>query len=233
MIIDVVKVFLPSTIAFCVGIFLTPFLTHYLYKYKMWKKKAGKISADGKATVIFNELHKHKEVGTPRMGGIIIWGSAFLTISVIWLLAHFEGGELIHKLDFLSRSQTWVPLSTLIFGALVGLVDDYLEIKGSGGHIAGGLSLSKRLIIVAFMALLCALWFYIKLDVSSLGLPFGRSLEIGWLFIPLFILVTIALYSGGVIDGIDGLAGLSFLSLFRRWGAERSAAGEWEFILEK
>jgi len=34
-------------------------------------------------------------------------------------------------------------------------------------------------------------------------------------------------------DGIDGLAGLSFLSLFRRWGAERDPAGKWEFVLEK
>ncbi len=80
MIIDLVKLFIPATIAFIVGIALTPTVSHYLYKNKMWKKKAGKIAPDGRATPIFNELHKEKEVGTPKMGGIIIWASVFITI---------------------------------------------------------------------------------------------------------------------------------------------------------
>lgn len=32
--------------------------------------------------------------------------------------------------------------------------------------------------------------------------------------------------------GIDGLAGLSFLSQFERWGAERPPNRDWEFFLE-
>ena len=32
--------------------------------------------------------------------------------------------------------------------------------------------------------------------------------------------------------GIDGLAGLSFLSKFHRWGAELLSSREWEFFLE-
>ncbi len=86
MIINVVKIFLPSTVAFVIGILLTPVLTHYLYKHKLWKKKAREIATDGRGTPLFNKLHKDKEVGTPKMGGIVIWGSVFLTILLFSLI---------------------------------------------------------------------------------------------------------------------------------------------------
>jgi phospho-N-acetylmuramoyl-pentapeptide-transferase len=213
MIIDIVKVFVPSMLAFAVGIILTPWISSYLYKHEMWKKKAGKVALDGSATPIFNELHKEKEVGTPRMGGIIIWLSAAIVIIGVWLLASLHI-SLFERLDFLSRNQTWIPLSTLILGALVGMIDDLLEIKGSRDHVAGGLSLKKRLLIVGAIGLLCASWFYFKLGISQIGLPFHHTIELGILFIPFFIFVVIALYSGGVIDGLDGLAGGTFAAMF-------------------
>jgi phospho-N-acetylmuramoyl-pentapeptide-transferase len=215
---DLVKLFIPSTVGFVIGILITPIISHYLYKYEMWKKRAGKVSWDGKDTPIFNELHKHKEVGTPKMGGIVIWLSVLLTISLFWIIARILPFQLPHKIDFLSRSQTWIPLATLLIGAFVGLIDDYLDIRGSRDHISGGLSLKKRLLVVSCIAFVCALWFYTKLEVSSIGLPFGKQIPLGILFIPFFILVVIGLYSGGVIDGIDGLAGGVFASMFAAYG---------------
>ncbi len=152
------------------------------------------------------------------MGGIVIWASVVIVTLGLWIIDHLTGNATISKFDFLSRNQTWLPLSVLLFGALVGLVDDYLEIKGSGGHIAGGLSLRKRLFIVGVISFLCAYWFYFKLGVSSIGLPFAGSVPLGAFFIPFFVLVTLALYSGGVIDGIDGLAGGVFASIFAAYG---------------
>jgi phospho-N-acetylmuramoyl-pentapeptide-transferase len=216
MMIDIVKVFLPAVGAFVLGILLTPFLTGFLYKHKMWKKKAGKTALDGSEAVIFNELHKEKEVNTPRMGGVVIWFSASLVMFIIWLLSHLLPTESTIKMDFLSRSQTWVPLATLLFGALVGLIDDYLEVKDSvNGQRGGGLSLIIRLSAVGFMALLTALWFYFKLDVNSIGLPFGfQEFYLGPLFMLLFIIVALFIYAGGVIDGLDGLAGGVFATIF-------------------
>lgn len=215
MIIDIVKVFLPAVTAFVVGVLLTPILTNFLYKHQMWKKKAGKVDMSGKETPIFNELHKDREVNTPRMGGIVVWASATLTIVGIWLAAQIVGTENALKLDFLSRSQTWVPLATLLVGALVGLVDDYLEIIGSKDQMAGGLSFKKRLLVVGLIALLVALWFHFKLDVNTLGTPeIFPSIYLGLLFIPLFIIVVLATYAGGVIDGIDGLSGGVFAAMF-------------------
>ena len=141
MIIDIVKVATPAALAFFIGIVITPVLAHYLYKHRMWKKKAGKTDLEGKDTPIFNELHKEKEVGTPRMGGVVIWMSSFITIIGIWLFAQIFPTDVTQKLDFLSRDQTWIPLFALITGSLVGLMDDFFEVTGKGSHVAGGLSL--------------------------------------------------------------------------------------------
>ncbi|TSC62398.1 MAG: Phospho-N-acetylmuramoyl-pentapeptide-transferase [Parcubacteria group bacterium Gr01-1014_48] len=218
MILDVAKVFLPSTVSFTIGILTAPLLTHFLYKYKMWKKKAGKVATDGRATPLFNELHKHKEVGTPKMGGVLIWSSVFITIALFKLFSVLIPSEITFKLNFFSQNQTWLPLFTLIVGAGIGLIDDLLEVTGTGGYLAGGLSLKKRLLVVAITGLVGGLWFFTRLEVSSILIPFMGELELGAAFIPLFILVMLALYSGGVIDGIDGLAGGVFACIFAAYG---------------
>ncbi|MFA6552065.1 MAG: hypothetical protein WCT19_01020 [Candidatus Paceibacterota bacterium] len=214
MIIDIVKIFIPATVAFIVGILLTPFWTNYLYKNEMWKKKAGKTTFDGKEAEIFNSLHKEKEVGTPKMGGVIIWLSVFLTVMGVWLTAQIFPGDITTKLDFMSRNQTWIPLFTLIFGAFVGLCDDLMDIRGVKDNLSGGLSFKKRILIVAAISLAIAFWFYFKLDVATVAVPFYGNFFLGWIFIPFFVLVTIAVYSGGIIDGLDGLAGGIFASMF-------------------
>ena len=214
MVIDVVKIFLPLTVSFFLGIIITPFLTGYLYRHSMWKKSAKTVAPDGHGTPIFNRLHKDKEVGTPKMGGIVIWLSATLTMVFIWLLAMIFPNELTHKLDFMSRDQTWLPLVALLVGAFVGLIDDYMEVKGIKGLGAGGLSLKKRIIVVSVVGLLAALWFYFKLDVVTTTLPFFGTVYLGAFIIPFFVLVTVAVYSGGVIDGLDGLAGGIFSIIF-------------------
>ncbi|MDE1924876.1 MAG: hypothetical protein KGH79_01690 [Patescibacteria group bacterium] len=206
---DVMRIFIPATIAFLIGVGLTPFLTHLLYKNRMWKRTGGKNGLDGKPAEVFNQLHKTKEVGTPRFGGIIVWGSVLLTaglLQVLWVFFPDAFGQLA----FISRNQTWVPLAALIVGALVGFVDDLFEVQGRAG-----LKLRIRLLIVAAVALLCAWWFYDKLGVSSISFPFAAGpVELGAWFIPLFVLVALFIYAGGVIDGLDGLAGGVFLTIF-------------------
>lgn len=216
MMMDIVKVILPSVLAFGVGIMITPFLTYYLYHYKAWKKKAGKNALDGRKAEIFNELHKDKEVGTPRMGGVVIWFSSALVISGLWILpVLFPESSLLVKIDFLSRDQTWIPFTAMLFGAFVGLVDDILEVTGKGKYMAGGLSFSKRMSAVVLLGTFCGIWFYQQLNVTTLGMPTAvGDVEIGWLIIPLFVIVMAAVYSSGVIDGIDGLAGGVFSIIF-------------------
>lgn len=216
--LNVVKVLAPTAISFFIGMVLTPLLTHYLYKNKMWKKKVRTKTTDGKEAVEFQKLHKDKEIGTPKMGGIIIWGSAFLAVILVWLASLILPFETFDKLNFLSRGQTWVPLFALIVGAGVGFFDDYFEVNEKVDYIGGGLSLKKRLALVTLIALACGWWFYYKLGITSIAIPFDGLFNIGIFFIPFFILVTLGLYSGGVIDGLDGLAGGVFSSMFGAYG---------------
>ena len=207
---DIVRVLVPAFASFVVGMALTPVLTHYLYKYKAWKKTPGKNALDGAPAHGFNQLHVGHEVRAPRMGGIVVWASVLITIIGIALVARFIPDASILKLDFLSRNQTWIPLATLLVGAFVGLIDDLYVIRPGGE----GLRLSYRLLIVVLLSGFIGTWFWLKLEVTAVNIPFGPPLEIGWLIVPLFVLVSLALYASGVIDGIDGLSGGVFGSVF-------------------
>lgn len=213
--LTIIKVFLPTAVSFLFGVAITPVIAHYLYKYKAWKPKAGKGNGyAGGGTPVFDALHEKTDTNTPRMGGIVIWGSVLLTTFSFALFSHLLPQQFFSTLDFLSRSQTWLPLTALIVGAIVGLADDLLVIRERGSYFAGGLPLSRRLLVVGITATFSAWWFYSKLEVSSVSaLGFG-PLELGALFIPLFVLIAIAVYASSVIDGIDGLAGGVFLFIF-------------------
>ncbi len=217
MISDIVKVFVPTVAAFLIGIGITPLVAHYLYTYKLWKKQSVQKTIDGREALVSALLHKDETKQTPRMGGVVIWLSVTLTALVLWGLARFTDLPLFEKLDFISRNQTWIPLATLLVGGLVGLIDDFLGTQGGqgkGSYIGGGLSLKIRLAVVTGLSLFIGWWFYDKLDVTAIALPFDGILELGVLIIPLFVLVTLFLYASGVIDGIDGLAGGLFTSIF-------------------
>ncbi|MBI2030169.1 hypothetical protein HYT05_00955 [Candidatus Kaiserbacteria bacterium] len=210
MLPGVIHILIPATMTFVVGILITPVVTHYLYKHKAWKKRAGKIALDGTTAEVFNGLHKEQEVRAPRMGGIVIWGSVLITTFVLVILNVFFPSTQTDTLSFLSRSQTWIPLATLIVGAIAGLFDDILTIRPGGS----GLSLRWRLAIVLGLSFIIGAWFWSKLGVTAINIPFVAPLEIGWLIIPFFMLVSLALFASGVIDGIDGLSGGVFASIF-------------------
>ncbi len=212
MVFDLLKVFLPAIAAFWLGISMTPVLTYYLYHYKAWKKKAGKIALDGHAAVEFAKLREETETKTPRMGGIIIWASVLATTLLMWIFAHVWPDSGAAKFDFLSRNQTWIPLTALLLGGCMGLLNDILDVTSKNGE--QGIRLSTRLVFVSLLALFIGWWFYDKLDVTALGIPFNGEWEVGWLIIPFFVLVSVALYASGVIDGIDGLSGGVFASIF-------------------
>ncbi len=210
-ILDAARVLIPFIIAFAVGIMCTPILADNLYKYKAWKKKAGKGNGigDKNGTPLFDMLHKEREVSTPRMGGILVWGAVLITVLGLAVLGMIFDGP-FRLLNFINRGQTWLPLAALLVGGVVGLVDDILEVTRS----RGGLSLRWRLLVVAVFGAFAGWWFYYKLAVSTIGIPLIGAVHLGLFFIPFFMIVTLALYASGVIDGIDGLAGGVFAIIF-------------------
>jgi phospho-N-acetylmuramoyl-pentapeptide-transferase len=144
------------------------------------------------------------------MGGIVVWGSVVVTTLGIAIVAAFTDVRLLDTLNFLSRSQTWVPLAALVIGAAAGLIDDLFTIRPNGE----GLSIAVRLTIVIALSLCIGIWFYEKLDVTTINIPFIAPLYLGMLIVPFFVLVSLAIYASGVIDGIDGLSGGVFGSIF-------------------
>ncbi len=216
LLINIYKVLGLGGFAFFLGLALTPILTHYLYHYKMWRKDVRQQAPDGSAVPIFQSLHAHTETRAPRMGGILIWFTTTLVALIFWLLANIFPEPLFAKLNFLSRGQTWVPLGILLGGAFVGLLDDLFVVFQKGKDRGGGITFTRRVAMILIIALLGAYWFYAKLGASyhMLFIPSIGLINLGPWFIPFFVLVMLASFSTGVIDGIDGLAGGVFASIF-------------------
>lgn len=219
----IIKILFFSTFAFIFAILAAPLLTHYLYKYKLGKK-----TRNNGATPVFSRLHAHK-AGTPTMGGILIWGTVLIFILLFSFLKDLLPGSIFEHLNFLSRSETLLPLGALIITALIGLFDDWLDVRGKGVLGGGGLKLRHRLLIYTFIAVAGALWFYYKLDWTVFHVPFLGNFEIGVWYIPIFIFIIVATsFSVNETDGLDGLAGGTLLIAFAAYGVIAFSLGRYE-----
>ena len=206
--LNVFKVFGLSALAFFFAFFSAPLLTYYLYKHKAWKPVEERKALSGEdASVVSNFYRSYSATPKPRMGGILIWGTVAIISVLFWIFDTTTPLSLFDKLNFVSRGQTWLPIAALIAAALVGLVDDMLVVRKKGSYLGGGLSLRIRITLVLIIGLIGALWFYGPLEARTLFVPFIGDVTLGIFIIPLFMLVMLALFSSGVVDGMDGLAG--------------------------
>ncbi len=228
---EIIKVFTAATLSFFIGISITPIFTHFAFKYKWWKKTGSKgAGLGGGATPVFDSLYGNKEaeVKTPRMGGLLIWVSVALCIFILYILGQVVPGDIASKVSFLSRNQTWLPLFTLILGGLIGLANDLLDIKSSERGVAKGIALRWRIVIVLLVGLACGWWFYTKLGVTAVNLPFVPDLVVGAVIVPIFMLFMLGIYSGGVIDGIDGLSGGVFGTMYGAYALIAFFGGQYD-----
>lgn len=102
---------LSNIIGFClagcvVALAWAPLLIHFLYKYKI--VRSGKYDA-----TLALESRKDK-INTPVMGGLLI----VVTVAALTFLFNWN------------RQFTWVPIGVMLFAALLGGVDDILNIFG-------------------------------------------------------------------------------------------------------
>ena len=163
-VIDIIKSFGLFALSFIVAMFLTPVLTHVMYKYKLWRKEVRTVSPDGSKTPLFAKLHKDRETRVPRLGGALIWITTLFLAFSLWSVAQISSSAFWTKATFLSRNQTWLPIFTLVASSLLGLADDLFQVLGKGSYVAGGIKFRHRLFVVFLIALTGAVWFYYKLD---------------------------------------------------------------------
>ena len=219
----IISILILSTLAFIFALGWTPMLTHFLYKYKVGKQ----IRNNGN-TPIFSKMHAHKS-GTPTMGGVLIWVTLLIFLVVFYYLDSFTQNEVWSWLNFFSREETLLPLGVLLATALVGLVDDWLDVRGKGVWGGGGLNMKYRLLIYTLIAAVGAWWFYFKLDWAVLHVPFLGNFEIGWWYIPFFLFVIIgSAFSVNETDGLDGLAGGTLMTSYASFAVISFMLGRYE-----
>lgn len=207
-----------TALAFILAFALAPILTHFLYKYRLGKQ----IRTEG--APIYAGLHQ-KKAGTPTMGGIMIWLTVLFLILIFWILSKFGINSFIGRLNFLSRSETLLPLGALIASALVGLLDDFLGVFHIGPK-GGGLRMKHRIVIYTIIALFGAWWFFSKLERDIVHIPFVGDFSIGAWYIAAFVFVLVATaFSVNETDGLDGLAGGTLLTAFGAYGVIAYSAG--------
>ena len=174
-----------------VATILTPLYTKVAYKYEFWKKQRDTALTGEKAS-IFHKLHAAKHAKhIPTMAGMI----AVVTVALITLIFNWD------------RAQTWLPVAAMLGAASVGLLDDIFNLRGIGKTL--GLQAKVKFGLVLLIGLAGGLYSFIKLGYSTLDIPFvAANIEVGWLFVPIFILVVLAsANSVNMTDGLDGLAG--------------------------
>jgi phospho-N-acetylmuramoyl-pentapeptide-transferase len=188
---DVQQVFILGFLGFVVSMLLTPIYTTMAFRGQWWKRQRT-TSMTGEAAPIYAKLHaaKHRR-NIPTMAGIIF----VLATLLVTLLGN------------LSRDGTWLPLAAMAGAGLIGLLDDIINIHSLKGGIAGMRARVKSLLLI-IIALIGGWWFYSKLGVTHIDIPFWHSIDIGWLIIPLFVLVIYSTANAvNITDGLDGLAG--------------------------
>jgi len=218
----IIKIFFLTALAFIITILWTPALTYFLYKFKLGKK-----IRDAESAPIMSQLHAHK-AGTPTMGGLLVWVTTLVLAIFFYALAQWSGWEIFMRLNFLTRSQTLLPLGALVASALVGLFDDILNIRGVGPK-GGGLQMRYKLLIYTAIALAGAFWFYFKLDWDLIRIPFVGDFQIGLWYIPIFVFIIVATaFSVNETDGLDGLAGGLLASAFSAFGIIAFTQGRYD-----
>jgi phospho-N-acetylmuramoyl-pentapeptide-transferase len=205
-----VHILLLGFLSFLLSMAFTPLYTTAAYQWKWWKKQRTEAWSGGAATV-YNKLHaaKHKR-NIPTMGGIVF----VLAIVAVTLLGNLQ------------RSQTWLPLAGLIGAGAIGLIDDLLNIKSTGG--VAGMSAKVKFLLYSLVALVGGWWFYAKLGVDSLFIPGFDQVFVGAAIIGIFWLVVMATANSvNITDGLDGLAGGLLVTSFTTYAMISAIEGKY------
>lgn len=191
-----------SVLTFLLAMALTPVYTYFAYKHRFWKKQRT-TSTTGEKLEVFNKLHANKfKRSIPTMAGMI-GIVAIVAVTVVFNL---------------DRAQTWLPLAGLVLGGIVGLIDDIINVRSDGSGVAG-LRSSIKFAMITAIGVALGWFFFAKLGVSSVHVPYIGNWELGWMIVPLFAFAVVATGNAvNISDGLDGLAGGLLATSFGAFG---------------
>ncbi len=190
-----------ALIAFFISWILYPIYINILKKYKLGKT-IREASVTWEQSKIFTQLHEHKK-GTPTM-----WGGIFLIVMalMIWLSYILKDYGFVKNTLF-NRQETYVMLFGFFSMGLLGLLDDFLNIKWYGK--IKWLSAKAKLIGMVIFSGFISRWFYSRLGVDYINFwPIAGKVSLGLLSPIITFFITIAIVNAiNITDGLDWLAG--------------------------
>lgn len=200
---EVAKILLLGSLSFILAMIFTPLYTYFAFKYELWKKPRTTTTTGEKAK-IFTKLHKAKHKRLPTMGGIIF------VVVIILVTLMFN----------LSREQTALPLAVLAFAGLVGLSDDWINVRQLKAIL--GLQTRAKFLLILTIAVISGWYFTYKLGYTDFHMTFFGDISLNnwsWLMVPLFALVVVSSANAlNITDGLDGLLGGLSASAFMSFG---------------
>lgn len=206
-----------QTLSFLLTIVFAPSFIKLLYKFKCYKQ-IREVSSTGEQASLFIKLHGKKK-GIPTMGGILIWGTVLIVLALSNISSFFGFTE--HSLI---NRETILPIFTLVTTAVLGLVDDYFNIRGKGK--SKGLNIKPKFLWLTIFATAGALWFFYRLEYNEIHLPGIGDFAIGFWYIPIFIfIITATANAVNITDGLDGLAGGLLMIAFGSFSVVAFAKG--------
>ena len=159
------------------------------------------------------KLHAHKfKRKFPTMAGII----GVVAVAIVTVICNLD------------RGQTWLPLAGFLGGAVIGLVDDMINVFGSGEG-AAGLRAPVKMFLISVVGLVLGWFFAFKLGWTSIMVPFFGAVEvgaIGMLFLFAFAVVATS-NAVNISDGLDGLAGGLMMIAYGAYGVIALFQGQW------
>ncbi|MDR3125668.1 MAG: hypothetical protein LBU20_01160, partial [Candidatus Nomurabacteria bacterium] len=157
----VTRMLILAGVAALLSMIITPIFTYFAYKYKLWKKQRSD-DVSGEKLKVFNSLHAHKfRRNIPTMAGLIF----VITIALTTLIFNFS-------------YNTYLPLAALVFGGVVGLIDDIFNLVSDGIGKAG-MRPWLKFTLMTLAGLAFGWFFYSFLGVSAVKVPFDGALELG------------------------------------------------------
>ncbi len=197
---NLLEIFSLAAFAFLVAVLFFPKFITFVQNYKL-TQKIRQDGLSGGVAKLFRSLHSHKS-GTPTMGGVMIIVAILSAVLFSRFLAYF--GVIDHSI--LNRGETYLPIFTLAAVGILGLIDDFLNIREKSKQ--KGLSAKVKLWTLIAFAVLGGMWFTFKLGWSIIHVPGVGDFDIGFWYFPLFVFILVGTANSvNLADGLDGLAG--------------------------